>query len=237
MTQRAAGADPLRLMVADPHERAGLGAYLGRLAALDDRGSARLQASGTVLGVWGGPPLDVVTLRPVELSEPVLTPLDRTVAVQRLAQRLSEAGPDGSVELPDVVPGPAWAGLLPPRSGWAELATVPASAVRDAVRLGVDGFHRRVELLAEGERTQPALQAVANQIWSRPFVAGVPLRAAHAAELTGLLPVDGEVGVYESGAWLRLACPGGSVALRRDGGVGLGLDLNVWSLLSPPRPG
>jgi len=59
------------LLLAGAEETAGLSAYLERLVALDDRAAVRLQAGGTVLGVWGGPPMDVVTLRPVALAEPL----------------------------------------------------------------------------------------------------------------------------------------------------------------------
>jgi hypothetical protein len=235
MTQSGPGDGP-QLVVPDPVERAGLLAYLGRLVALDDRGAARLQAAATVLGVWGGPPLDVVTLRPVALGSSPPADLDITVSAQRLFERVRAATPDGTIELPPAIPGPAWAGLLPPRAGWSQLAAVPAAAVYDAVRVGVEAFKRRVDLLAEGDRSQPALEAVAHEIWSRPVVAGVALRAAHAAELTGMLSPAGEVVVYASGPWLRLACPGGSVALRSDGGTGLGLNLSVWSLLGPATP-
>ena len=221
-------------------ERAGLISYLGRLVGLDNRGSVRLQASGPVLGVWGGPPLEVVTLRPVALS--VALELDVTVSAQRLLDRLEEEGEGAAdsvslpesvsasnpVPLPDSVSGPAWAGLLPPRSGWSPLATVPASSVFDAVRVGIEAFGRRIALLSEEQRTRAALDAVAADVWNRPVVAGVPLRAAHAAELTGLLGRDGEVTAFESPTWLRLSCPGGSVALRKDSGSGL--TLGVWAL-------
>jgi hypothetical protein len=218
------------LVPADVDERAGLVAHLERLVGLDDRGAVRLQGHGSVLGVWGGPPLDVVTLRPVGLAGQGADGLDVTVSVRRLLDRLVESPAAGGVDLPDAVPGPAWAGLLPPRSGWQPLATVPTSAVFDAVRLAVDGFRRRVDELPEVERSSTALEAVAAQVWARPVVAGIPLRAAHAAELTGLLGRDGEVVAYETGPWWRLACPGGSVALRRDSGSRLGLDLGVWAL-------
>ena len=62
---------------ADAHERDGLRLYLARLLALDTRASVRLQGSGSVLGVWAGPPLDVVCLRPVGLAAPI-DPLDVT---------------------------------------------------------------------------------------------------------------------------------------------------------------
>ncbi len=232
-TALVTAAGPTGLLLAAPDERAGLRAYLTRLVWLDDRGAVRLQGSATVLGAWGGPPLAVVTLRPVALGEPLPAPLDVTVSAQRLLERLGSEAQDGDrLELPPPVPGPAWAGLLPPRSGWTELAVVPAASVHDAVRVGVDAFRRRVDLLPEDDRPRAALDAIADEIWARPVVAGVPLRAAHAADLTGLLSRDGEVRAYESGPWLRLACPGGSVALRRDGGgTGLGVDLGVWSLL------
>jgi hypothetical protein len=225
------------LDLADDHETAGLAAYLGRLVALDDRGAVRLQGAGRVVGVWGGPPMDVLTLRPVGLATDLAEPLDVTVSVRRLLDRVDRSVLDGApVEVPPPVTGPAWAGLLPPRGGWQEVASVPAAALDDAVRVAVEGFRRRVDELPEDERrSQPRLEEIARRLWSQPAVAGIPLRAAHAADVIGLLSRDGEVRAMESGPWQRLACPGGSVVLRRDGaGTGLGLDLGVWSLLTQP---
>ena len=216
------------LQLRDRVEVVGLSAYLRRLAALDARASVRLQAGGPVLGVWGGPPLGVVTLRPVGLAGPA--ELDRTVSVHRLLEAIEAAQADAKVTVPPVIGGPPWAGLLPPRTGWKWLATVPVAVVADAVRVGVDAFQRRVQLLAPGERTQPALEGVANEVWSRPVVSDVPLRAAHAAKVIGLLGPEGEVSAHSSGSWQRLSCPGGSAALRRDGTMGLGFDLGVWAL-------
>lgn len=206
-------------VVAGALETAGLRAYLERLVALDDRAAVRLQAGGTVLGVWGGPPMDVVTLRPVALAEPAH--VDVTVSAQRLLERLAD---DGTVELPASVPGPGWAGLLPPRSGWTAVATVPAAVVDDAVRAGVAAFQRRVRPLGDADRTRARLDAMAEEVWGQPVLADVPLRAAHAADRVGLLHRDGEVTAYRAGGWLRLGCPGGSVAVRRTAG---GLSLLV----------
>jgi hypothetical protein len=55
---------------------------------------------------------------------------------------------------------------------------------------------------------------MAREVWRTPIVGGVPLRAAHAAEALGLLGRDGEVSASVSGAWRRLRCAGGSVAVR-----------------------
>ncbi len=229
-----------RFRLRDGDELTALRAYLGRLLALDDRGAVRLQAAGAVLGVWGGPPLDVVALRPVALAGPVESPADVTVSARRLLERLDAlaeiALPPGEVEMPPQVPGPAWAGLLPPRGGWELRATVPAAVVHDAVRVAVEAFRRRVDLIPADRRSQPALEAVAQEIWAGPVVADVPLRAAHAAELLGLLGRADEVSAFTAGPWARLACPGGSVAIRRDGATaGLAMDLGVWALT--PTPG
>ena len=222
---------------ANDDERQALRGYLTRLLALDTRASVRLQAAGAVLGVWGGPPLDVVTLRPVALaastdpttSSDAFDTFDATVSAARLLDRLdAEADLAGSavpIELPSPVPGPAWAGLLPPRSGWESLATVPTGAVHDAVRVGVDAFARRVDLIPQDQRSRGQLDTIAAEVWGRPVVAGVPLRAAHAAELVGLLGRDGEVTALANGSWRRLACPGGSVALRTGSSATGSLDL------------
>jgi len=200
--------------------------YLTRLVRLDPRACVRLQGRQQVLGVWAGPPLDVVTLRPVALAEPC-GDLDVTVSAQRLLERMTTG--QEPVELPPPVPGPSWAGLLPPRSGWTAVATVPAGAVHDAVRVGVDAFTRRVRVLAEADRTRGRLDTVATEIWGRPVVAGVPLRLAHAADLTGLLGRDGEVTALAAGTWLRLSCPGGSVAARA-GSAGLAGSVDLFAL-------
>lgn len=214
---------------ADLGEQEALRGYLSRLVALDGRACVRLQAHGTVLGVWGGPPLDVVTLRPVALSA-ASDAGDVTVSAVRLLERVAAlADQPGPVEVPPAVPGPAWAGMLPPRGGWAAMATVPAGAVHDAVRVGVDAFGRRVDELAPDQRGRAQLEGIASSVWGRPVVAGVPLRLAHAADLTGLLGREGDVTAYASGNWLRLGCPGGSVAARS----GSASSLDLFALRPP----
>jgi hypothetical protein len=44
--------------------------YLERLVALDNRAAVRLQAAGQVMGIWSGPPFEVVALRPAALAIP-----------------------------------------------------------------------------------------------------------------------------------------------------------------------
>ena len=191
-------------------EPPGLAAYLDRLLGLDSRAAVRLQARGKVLGVWSGPPFDVVALRPVALDE--ATDLDVTVSARRLHDRLSEATGGTLLDVPPPVPGPSWVGLLPPRSGWQERGRTTVGQVRAAVDQAVHFFRARTQGLTD--RAQ--LEAVAADVWQRAVLAEVPVRAAHAAVSLGLLgPSDGEVVAWAHESWLRLSCPGGSVALRR----------------------
>jgi hypothetical protein len=201
-------------------EAQGLAAYLDRLLRLDTRAAVRLQAGGSVLGVWSGPPFDVVALRPVALAEPLQ--LDRTVSARRLRDLLGDAL-GGPVEVPDPVTGPTWVGLLPPRAGWAECGRVATEVVAGAVASGVVSFRAKAAALSEVERTDARLDQMVREVWRTPVVGGVPLRAAHAADALGMLGGNGDVVAYESGSWRRLAVGGGSVAVRDSDVPGLAL--------------
>jgi len=204
------------LLLRNAREASGLRAYLDKVVALDNRAVVRLQAAGEVLGVWSGPPFQVVALRPVALR--VQTSVDATVPAQRLLDRLTD---DGTVEsLPPVVSGPTWVGVLPPRSGWEERGRVDVGQIRAAIDSAKHFFRER----ADGITDRNQLDAIAGDVWQRACVAEVPVRAAHAAQSLGLLgPDSGEVIAYAHAGWLRLRTPGGSVATRREILPGLGL--------------
>jgi hypothetical protein len=191
-------------------EREGLRAYLERVLALDDRAAVRVQAGGLAAGVWSGPPFGVLALRPVGLLED--TTLDATVSARRLLEGLGAARPFAvEVRLPQPVVGPAWAAQLPPRAGWKPLAEVPVTSVADQVAVGVEAFRRRADALEDSARTPEVLERIADDIWGGASVADLPLRVGHAAERLGFLGAEGEVRALASGAWRRLACPGGSI--------------------------
>jgi hypothetical protein len=188
-------------------ERPALLDYLQRLTELDGRAVVRLQAAGDALGVWSGPPFDVVALRPVGLAEP--TTCDVTVPAVRLRER-AEAG--DALQLPANVTGPSWVGLLPPRVGWEERGRAEVAYLRDAVGSAKHFFAQR----ADGVVDDRLLRAIADDVWERACLAEVPVRAAHAASRLGLLgPGSGEAVAYEAAGWLRLQVPGGSVAVHR----------------------
>lgn len=195
------------LIVATDDDLRGLVQYLERLVALDNRAAVRLQSGGQVLGVWSGPPFEVVALRPVALAEAVT--LDATVSAQRLLERAHDGV---RIELPASVSGPSWVGLLPPRSGWEERVRSDVGNVRAAVDAAKHFFRER----ADGVTDQAALEQIANDVWERTCLGEVPVRVAHAADALGLMgPADGLVVAFATPTWTRLAVPGGSVASRR----------------------
>jgi len=193
--------------------------YLDRLVALDNRAAVRLQAGGQVMGIWSGPPFEVVALRPVALASP--EQVDTTVSAQRLLERVRESV---EVELPPPVSGPSWVGLLPPRSGWEERMRGDVANVRAAVGTAKQFFRER----AEGISDRQELERIAQDVWERTCLGEVPVRSAHAAETLGLMgPGDGTAVAFSTDTWTRLAVPGGSVSARR----GLLPSISVFALL------
>lgn len=249
------------LHLADAGEAADLAAFLARLLRYDRRAAVRIQTGGGVLAVFGQPAsFEVLAVRTARLAAEPEGGQDVTVSAGRLADAIDTAlggsgGPDGAsrpapeagtdltVEVPEPVTGPAWAGVLPPRGGWQRVEGLPdAPALREAVAAAVAEFRERTADVPEERRTRAELDALGRDIWSRTLgTTGLPLRAVHAAHALGFLrPVRSEVpaavpsggggaaddparpALLTSGPWLRLRTPYGSVAVRRPGsGTGL----------------
>ncbi|MFD4140721.1 MULTISPECIES: hypothetical protein [unclassified Streptomyces] len=214
------------LHLADAREAEDLAAFLARLIHYDRAAAVRLQASGGALAVFGRPPsFEVLAIRTARLGEDV--ELDVTVSAGELLESLG--GTDCGV--PAAVTGPPWAGLLPPRSGWRELAALPdVDAMRGAVAAAVAEFRTRDEALPAARRTRAERDRIGREIWSRTVGGtGLPLRAVHAAQSLGFLRPGVPVALLSAGAWLRLRTPFGSVAVRTTG-------LGTLSV-TPRRPG
>lgn len=225
------------LHLADAGEAADLAAFLSRLIHYDRAAAVRLQVAGTTLAVFGRPPsFEVLAIRTARLDKPyengLDVTLDVTVSAGELLESIDESAATAAV--PQAVTGPPWAGVLPPRSGWRQEPGLPApDALRAMVASAVVEFRSRTNELAPELRIRAELDRIGREIWSRPIGdTGLPVRAAHAAQALGFLRSAGQVGseenplgLFASGAWLRLRTPYGSIAVRR---AGLGvLDVSV----------
>lgn len=216
------------LHLADDGEAADLAAFLARLLHYDRGGAVRLQTTGTTLAVFGRPAsFEVLAIRAVRLAKPyengLDVRLDVTVSAGELLESLDESAATATV--PAAVTGPPWAGILPPRGGWRPEPGLPApDDLRATVAAAVAEFRSRTQELAPERRTRAELDRIGGEIWSRTVgETGLPLRALHAAQSLGFLRPDPQtpgiepLGLFSSGAWLRLRTPYGSIALRRAG--------------------
>ncbi|MFF8773092.1 hypothetical protein [Kitasatospora sp. NPDC015120] len=221
------------LPLADTGEAADLAAFLVRLLRFDKAAAVRLQGvprpdGGGVLAVFGRLPLGgsgALAVRTARLAH-LEAPLDLTVSAGQLLDGVDTAA--DAVALPAPVTGPSWAGLLPPRTGWQPVGAPPAARVRLEVAAAVREFRERSEAVPEHHRTRAVLDALADEIWSRPVTVlpELPLRAAHAAQVIGFLAPQAPLTVHRAGGWLRLSAPAGSVAVRTAAAPGAGLGLS-----------
>ncbi|MBV7699274.1 hypothetical protein [Streptomyces sp. TRM70350] len=218
------------LHLADEGEAADLAAFLSRLLHYDRSAAVRLQAAGTALAVFGRPPsFEVLAIRAVRLAKPyengLHVTLDVTVSAGELLESVDEKAATAAV--PEAVTGPPWAGVLPPRGGWRPERGLPgADTLRAMVAAAVAEFRSRTEELPPQGRTRAELDRIGREIWSRTVGdTHLPVRAVHAAQSLGFLRSAAgagaaeELGLFSSGAWLRLRTPYGSIAVRR-GGLG-----------------
>ncbi|WP_338779080.1 hypothetical protein [Streptomyces sp. DG1A-41] len=218
------------LHLADEGEAADLAAFLSRLLHYDRGAAVRLQAAGTALAVFGRPPsFEVLAVRAVRLAKPyedgLDVTLDVTVSAGELLESVDERG--ATAVVPGAVTGPPWAGVLPPRGGWRPEPGLPApDALRSLVAAAVAEFRSRTQELPPERRTRAELDRIGRDIWSRAVGdTRLPVRAVHAAQSLGFLRPGVPLGLFSSGAWLRLRTPYGSIAVRQ---AGLGaLDVSV----------
>jgi hypothetical protein len=205
----------VNIRLATPETAPELTAYVGQLSRLDPRAVLRLTASASALGVFARPPFEVLVFRAFPLAGP--TELDVTVPCTGFAVDADVVKP------PPPVPTPPWAGVLPPRGGWTELARATTEDVVEQVRAGTDDFKARTEALAAAERAPAVLDRVAAEVWAQKALGPVTLRSAHAAVRLGFLTQGDEVVVRAAGPWLRLEGRHGLVFSRRPGAAALRL--------------
>ena len=209
-------------------------AFLGRLVRWDKAAVVRLRSAEgePALGVFGHPPFGgVLAVKSLALrGDGIGVAVDATVSAGELLESVASAADGGEFTVPPSVTGPAWAGMLPPRGGWQRVAGLDAAAVRAVALRAVAEFRARTEALVPERRTRAELDALAEEMWSRPLpggATGVTLRVVHAAHALGFLPVPGpepgaeddRVAVLAAGPWLRLRTGYGSVAARGASGA------------------
>lgn len=209
--------------LADSQTRDDLQNYLGRLARFGEK-EVRLQSRGATLAVYGctqapagimdDTPV-VLVMRAFALAAPLLPELDAVVEVRALTDRLARPGGDLEVPLPPMTVTAAWAGVLPPVTGWEAEGALDAGSLAIVAAEGM----ARVAEAVPADAGDPVVQRVRRSVWGSEIAPGIPAAAAFAAEGLGFLTGADRLLRSSSKAWTRLSSPNGHVILRH--GVGI----------------
>ncbi|WP_417511634.1 hypothetical protein [Microbacterium sp.] len=202
-----------RLVLSDSDTAKDVLTFLGRANQISDDG-IRIQAFGGVLA------MTAAALAPQGL-------FDQTPSI--LAMRIVHADPelecdivvdeltadhddDRRLILPETGRSPAWAGVAPPRGGWAQKSDLEAAAVANRAQWGISAVARGATPGA-GEEAVRVLRAA---IWGEPDeeLDELPRGIAFAAHAFGFISGEEQVPVTVSGRWTRLAFRRGHVLSR-----------------------
>ncbi|MGO3147624.1 MAG: hypothetical protein ACTIJ6_08090 [Leucobacter sp.] len=212
------------IQFADRATRDDLQNFLTRLSRIGE-GEIRVQRRGSVLAVYGctqSPAgiLDdspvVLVMRTCELTETNDAEIDTVFEVRAFTDRLARlTGDDLALTLPDVTVTAAWAGVLPPKSGWMRSGVVDAASLASVAEQGM----ARVAESVPSDAGDPVVQKVRRLVWSSEIAPGIPAAAAFAAEGLGFLVGVDRMLLTHANSWTRLSSPNGHVILRHSKGI------------------
>ncbi len=207
------------LSLADHATRDDLRIFLERLQRAGQE-DVRLTTRGAVLAVYGctqaprgitdAVPV-VLVMRAFELAAEPAEAVDETVPGRALLDRIARLGIVGlGLEVPEVTSLAAWAGVLPPVTGWSAAGVVDAASLATVASEGIE----RVASLLPEDPGDAVVQRVRASVWGAEIAPGLPAAAAFAAEAMGLLSDEDPVRVSRSLTWTRLTTARGHVLVR-----------------------
>ncbi|QBE49942.1 hypothetical protein [Leucobacter triazinivorans] len=205
--------------LADHATRDDLRIFLERLQRAGQE-DVRLVTRGAVLAVYGCTQAPrgitdtspvVLVMRAFALGVAPVDAVDETVPSRSLLDRIARLGIVGlALDIPDTSGLAAWAGVLPPVSGWTAAGRIDA---RSLATVAAEGIERVSAALPENPG-EAVVQRVRASVWGAEIAPGVPAAAAFAAETMGLLRDEDPVSVARSLTWTRLSTARGHVLVR-----------------------
>jgi len=192
-----------------------LAAYGRRQLAWDPHMAVRLVTTGSALGLYTAPPMQVLAMFAVPATVHSEGSLDRTVLLASLVAGLDRCVSNGepleTTSLGEVqLVGAVGVAMLPPTEGWQ----VPMHAIAGDLCTKVDEAVREFNQRSKGQ-SQLVVQQIAEEIWSRQSWGALPMRALHAARRLGMLNPDASrVSCASNGLWKRLSTNRGQVFVR-----------------------
>jgi hypothetical protein len=207
------------LPLADHATRDDLRIFLERLLRAGEA-EVRLMTRGPALAVYGctqaprgitDPVPVVLVMRAFALAEAPAEAVDATVQARALLDRIARLGIVGlALDVPDVTAMAAWAGVLPPVSGWTAAGAVDAASLASVAEQGI----ARVSAALPQDPGEAVVERVRASVWGSEISPGLPAAAAFAAEVMGFLRDEDRVLVSRSVTWTRLTMTLGHVLVR-----------------------
>jgi hypothetical protein len=204
-----------RLLFPDPLAAADAKTFAGRAAALGAEG-VRLQAGSGTLAMTTAvlAPRGLLDATPTVLGMRVL-PVDPELECDLVvsSDSLTPAPDDErALVLPDTGLAPSWAGIAPPRGGWAVVGEVAASALAARAHYGMAA----VADALPGSPGDDVVRAVRAQVWGAhdDELADLPTGVAFAAFGLGFIVGDEAAVIRTSGTWSRITLARGHVLVR-----------------------
>lgn len=205
--------------LADPSTREDLKIFLERLQR-SARPEVRLVSRGNVLAVYGctqapaglldSTPV-VLVMRGFALAEDSTESLDALVEGRAILDRIARLGFAGrTIELPPNQVTAAWAGVLPPTSGWEQVGAIDGPSLATAAK---DGIERVAEALPQ-DPGEALVTKVRASVWGAEIAPGVPAAVAFALEAAGFLSEESVARQYTSSTWSRLSTDRGHALVR-----------------------
>lgn len=201
---------------------ADLRTFLQRVARVGNP-EVRLVAEGDVLVVLActSTPADLFDVTPLVLGArafplgPGSPRLDETVMVRALLDRIARMlqTDELSLGLPPDRATAAWAGIMPPRSGWRASGEIDAASLADVAREGVE----RVQRMLPEMPGEAVVNTIRRQVWTSEIAPGLPAATAFAIEALGFLHDTERVRLAHTSSWMRLSTRQGDVFLRSSG--------------------
>ncbi|KTR86608.1 hypothetical protein [Leucobacter chromiiresistens] len=210
---------PVTLELSDAATRDDLRVFLERLLRAGQP-DVRMVSRGRALAVYGcvqaprgitdSVPV-VLVMRAFGLAEDPGAPVDATVPGRALLDRIARLGFSGRrLDLPDASALAAWAGVLPPTSGWMPQGALDGPSLGSVAAEGIE----RVAALLPADPGEAVVHRVRASVWGLEMAPGIPAAAAFAAEAMGFLKDAPTVEVARSLTWVRLRTPRGHVLVR-----------------------
>ncbi|HEX5859898.1 MAG TPA: hypothetical protein VFY91_17455, partial [Microbacterium sp.] len=203
-----------RLRFADPESRDDALTFAARAARLADP-TVRLRASAGVLAMTAAP------LVPRDLIDPTPTVLAlRTLAVDpelecdlTVEAVLLQPAPEGTdIVLPETATRATWAGVSPPRTGWAPAGELDAAALAAQAHDGM----ARVASALPADAGEEVVHRVRAGVWGEPVAewGDLPLGIAFGAVALGFISGAEKARVFTAGPWTRVSLSRGHLLVR-----------------------